>query len=93
MNYLDRFLSVCAIRKTQLQLLGTACLLLSSKLRQPFPLSSEHLVYYTDNSISVDDLCVSTQIHYACCMWCYSYCSVAELCQLIILYNVNSPFF
>ncbi|KDR20365.1 G1/S-specific cyclin-D2, partial [Zootermopsis nevadensis] len=56
MNYVDRFLSVCPIRKSQLQLLGTACLFLSSKLRQSLPLSAENLVFYTDNSISVDDL-------------------------------------
>jgi hypothetical protein len=59
MNYVDRFLSVCPIRKSQLQLLGTACLLLSSKLRQPHPLATEDLVIYTDNSISVDELWVS----------------------------------
>ena len=59
MNYVDRFLSVCPIRKNQLQLLGTACLLLSSKLRQPHGLATEDLVFYTDNSISIDDLAVS----------------------------------
>lgn len=62
MNYVDRFLSVCPIRKSQLQLLGTACLFLSSKLRQSLPLSAENLVFYTDNSISVDDLWVSTSL-------------------------------
>ncbi|CAG5076354.1 Similar to CCND2: G1/S-specific cyclin-D2 (Gallus gallus), partial [Cotesia congregata] len=56
MNYLDRFLSICPIRKTQLQLLGTACLLLASKLRETKPLTAELLVYYTDNSITLDDL-------------------------------------
>ncbi|XP_024941584.1 G1/S-specific cyclin-D2 isoform X2 [Cephus cinctus] len=56
MNYVDRFLSICPIRKSQLQLLGTACLLLASKLREPSPLSAEVLVFYTDNSITLDDL-------------------------------------
>ncbi|XP_044728709.1 G1/S-specific cyclin-D2 [Chrysoperla carnea] len=56
MNYVDRFLGVCSIRKSQLQLLGTACLLLASKLREPKPLSAETLVYYTDSSISLNDL-------------------------------------
>nr|CAD7572594.1 unnamed protein product [Timema californicum] len=55
-NYLDRFLSVRTIKKTQLQLLGCACLLLSSKLREPRPLSAQLLVFYTDNSISTRDL-------------------------------------
>nr|CAD7256981.1 unnamed protein product [Timema shepardi] len=57
-NYLDRFLSVRTIKKTQLQLLGCACLLLSSKLREPRPLSAQLLVFYTDNSISTRDLWV-----------------------------------
>ncbi|XP_034936668.1 G1/S-specific cyclin-D2 [Chelonus insularis] len=56
MNYLDRFLSICPIRKTQLQLLGTACLLIASKLRETRPLTAERLVFYTDNSITLDDL-------------------------------------
>ncbi|KAK9299384.1 hypothetical protein QLX08_007558 [Tetragonisca angustula] len=56
MNYVDRFLSICPIKKSQLQLLGTACLLLASKLREPSPLTVEVLVFYTDNSITTDDL-------------------------------------
>ncbi|XP_068984870.1 G1/S-specific cyclin-D2 isoform X2 [Bombus flavifrons] len=56
MNYVDRFLSICPIRKSQLQLLGTACLLLASKLREPSPLTAEALVFYTDNSVTLDDL-------------------------------------
>ncbi|KAI4480952.1 hypothetical protein M0802_014110 [Mischocyttarus mexicanus] len=56
MNYVDRFLSVCPIRKSQLQLLGTACLLLASKLRESSPLKADLLVFYTDNSITLDDL-------------------------------------
>jgi len=66
MNYVDRFLSVCPIRKNQLQLLGTACLLLSSKLRQPHGLATEDLVFYTDNSISIDDLAVSRSAFSSC---------------------------
>lgn len=56
MNYLDRFLSICPIKKSQLQLLGTACLLIASKLREPQPISAESLVFYTDNSITLPDL-------------------------------------
>lgn len=56
MNYMDRFLSVCPIVKTQLQLLGTACLLLASKLREPEHLSASLLVGYTDHSFSEADL-------------------------------------
>ncbi|XP_035742866.1 G1/S-specific cyclin-D2-like, partial [Vespa mandarinia] len=59
MNYVDRFLSICPIRKSQLQLLGTTCLLLASKLREASPLTAEVLVFYTDNSVTLDDLWVS----------------------------------
>jgi cyclin D1 len=59
MNYLDRFLSVCAITKDQLQLLGAVCIMLASKLREPRPISAEALVYYTDNSIDLAHLWVS----------------------------------
>lgn len=56
MNYLDRFLSVYPIKKNELQLLGTTCLFLSSKLRETRPLAAEVLVYYTDNSVTLHDL-------------------------------------
>ncbi|KAH9640634.1 hypothetical protein HF086_000578 [Spodoptera exigua] len=61
-SYLDRFLSTCAVSKSQVQLLGTACLLLASKLREPGSraLPAELLVFYTANSITLADLCVST---------------------------------
>lgn len=55
-NLLDRFLSVSVIRKVQLQLLGTACLFLSSKLKETNALTAERLVTYTDNSITMDEL-------------------------------------
>ncbi|VEN37480.1 unnamed protein product [Callosobruchus maculatus] len=56
MNYLDRFLMCCSIAKNQLQLLGTACMLLASKLRECSPLAGETLVYYTDHSITKQQL-------------------------------------
>lgn len=59
MTYLDRFLATCSISKNQLQLLGTACLLLASKLREPSArgLPADVLVFYTANSITLSDLC------------------------------------
>lgn len=67
MSYLDRFLSTCTVGKSQLQLLGTACLLLASKLREPSShgLPAELLVFYTANSITLTDLCVSCTL---CCI-------------------------
>lgn len=58
LNYMDRFLSSVPIRKTHLQILATACLLLASKLREPNykALPVELLVFYTDHSITKKDL-------------------------------------
>ncbi|XP_034135775.1 G1/S-specific cyclin-D isoform X2 [Drosophila guanche] len=58
LNYMDRFLSTKSVRKTHLQILAAACLLLASKLREPScrALSVELLVVYTDNSIYKEDL-------------------------------------
>ncbi|CAG06237.1 unnamed protein product [Tetraodon nigroviridis] len=56
MNYLDRFLSVEATRKTRLQLLGAACMFLASKMKETVPLSAEKLCIYTDNSVRLGEL-------------------------------------
>lgn len=58
-NFMDRFLAVRSISKSQLQLLGTSCMLIASKLREPKPLPAKTLVFYTDNSITIQDLRVS----------------------------------
>lgn len=58
-NLLDRFLSIVSIKKTQLQLLGTSCMFLASKLKETIPLTAEKLVTYTDYSINLDELLVS----------------------------------
>ncbi|XP_041354782.1 G1/S-specific cyclin-D2-like [Gigantopelta aegis] len=55
-NYLDRVLCVKVIHRTSLQLLGAACMFLSSKLKETCPLSAEKLVVYTDNSIGLQQL-------------------------------------
>ena len=59
MNLLDRFLSRVFIQKTQLQLLATACLLISSKYLQCKALCAHRLVMYTDYSVTLDELLVS----------------------------------
>ena len=55
-NYLDRYLSLVNIAKNQLQLVASTCLLLASKFSQVVPLSTEQLVIYTDNSVTVEEL-------------------------------------
>ncbi|XP_065295100.1 G1/S-specific cyclin-D3-like isoform X1 [Dermacentor albipictus] len=56
MNLLDRYLSVAVARKSQLQLLGCVCLLLASKLRQTRALAVDVLAYYTDHSVTVQEI-------------------------------------
>ena len=58
MNFLDRFLSVEATRKSRLQLLGAACMFLASKMKETVPLTAEKLCIYTDNSIQPGELLV-----------------------------------
>ena len=60
-NFLDRFLArVQNVPKTRLQLVGTVCLLISSKFKETVPVSGEKLIYYTDNSISPEEVRVSS---------------------------------
>ncbi|XP_013773906.1 G1/S-specific cyclin-D2-like [Limulus polyphemus] len=60
-NYLDRFLAKTSIMKSQLQLLGAVCLLLASKFRQCRHLTADVLVYYTDYSVTREEVlpCIS----------------------------------
>lgn len=62
MNYVDRYLSSVPVRKNHLQLLGAVCMLLASKLRETMPLTVEKLCIYTDNSITPQQLLVTTPI-------------------------------
>lgn len=73
LSYMDRFLASTIVRKTHLQILGAACLLLASKLREPscLGLPAELLVFYTDNSITRTDLIVSIQIYYTLSLFRY----------------------
>ena len=65
MNYLDRFLSVCNISTSQLQLLGAVCLLVSWKVREHQHLPAIRLVEYSDFNITLLDIMVSLLIIYA----------------------------
>lgn len=58
MNILDRFLSVQLIGKRHLQLLGTVCMFIASKLRCAVSLNAETLVIYTDRSITIEEILV-----------------------------------
>jgi Cyclin, N-terminal domain len=66
---MDRFLCICPIYRQQLQLLGTAALLLASKIRQCQALSVDLLCAYTDHSCTPDQIRVSTDtVEADCCL-------------------------
>lgn len=87
LNYMDRFLALTPVPRTQLQILAAACLLLASKLREPSVrgLPADLLVFYTDNAISRRDLIVSKhnikQIYFTLFSTHFSFYSFAE-CNL-----------
>ena len=58
---MDRFLNLefKNFKREQLQLLGAACLLISSKLKETHPLVKSTLVKYSADTFSSDDLNVS----------------------------------
>merc|ERR1712083_387365 len=55
-NYLDRVLSKVNIKKNQFQLCASVCILLASKFNQVVPITTDKLVIYTDNSVTVEEL-------------------------------------
>lgn len=59
MNYLDRFLFVCPVSRSQLQLLGAVCLMVAWKVRQHQPLPAARLAEYSDFHLTLSDITVS----------------------------------
>ena len=69
-NYLDRFLSLCKIAQSQLQLLASVCLLVACKVRGHVTLPASKLVEYSDFNLDVLNIMVSIIFIYsffACC--------------------------
>lgn len=52
----DRFLSLVRTKRSQLQLLGAVSLLLASKMRQTSQIAAKHLIYYTQDLITLNEL-------------------------------------
>lgn len=65
-SYLDRFLSTTKVHTRHLQMLGSTCLLLSSKLRESDSLTITVLVSYTDNSVAPGNIMVSLLLTLFC---------------------------
>lgn len=49
-NYIDRFLSSMVVLRKKLQLVGTACMLIASKLEEIYPPEVSEFVYITDDT-------------------------------------------
>ena len=93
MNYMDRFLSVCDVKRTQLQLLGAVTMFIASKLKETLPLTSEKLIIYTDYSITLKDLTVSPARRPSVCAsvrpaFVLSYCLFMPQFGLGLMYNL-----
>lgn len=56
MQVVDKFLTFVRTKRSQLQLLGAVALLLASKLRQTRQIPAKHLVYYTQDLITLNEL-------------------------------------
>ena len=90
MNYLDRFLSVCSIGRSQLQLLGAVCLMVAWKVREHEPLPALRLVEYSDFNLTPADIMVSSRhnmynTEYLHDEISYFVCHVVDKCDILYL--------
>ncbi|KRT83176.1 hypothetical protein AMK59_4265 [Oryctes borbonicus] len=90
-NYMNRFLNICQIRRNQLQLLGTACMLIASKLRESTPLTAKLLIFYTDNSITLFQLLQFEQLILSKLKWDIAVVTPLDFLQRIILKISEEP--
>eukprot|EP00898_Chlorokybus_atmophyticus_P002740 jgi/Chlat1/3467/Chrsp23S03672 len=55
-NYIDRMLSRERVDRSQLQLVGVACMLIAAKYEEIWPPAVDHFVYITDNTYTREQL-------------------------------------
>ena len=70
--------------RTQLQLVGAVCLLVSWKVRGHSPITAQRLIEYTDYTITLPDLLVSP-------LFCLNFPSHYNLSVIITSFCVKSP--
>ena len=80
MNYLDRFLSICKIAQSQLQLLAAVCLLVAFKVRQHQPLPASKLVEYSDFNLDIHNIMVIMIV-----LFTYKYCGLFGYKSCLVL--------
>lgn len=88
-QFLDRYMAHCLVDTSSLQLLGTTCMFLASKLRETVPLSAAKLCVYTDNAVSVTQLLVIVvkswlAFHYSLIGW-WTAGSLPCLCSVFLI--------
>ncbi len=85
-DYLDRFLAVVPIKKSQFQLLACVCMFLASKFKETAPLPADNLVVYTDNSVSAYEITVSLTVFFSSLRTCILLCFILlQQWELIVL--------
>lgn len=55
-NYIDRFLSVHKVTRSQLQLVGVTCIWIAAKYEEIYPPNVKEFVYITDNTYNKEEL-------------------------------------
>ena len=56
-NYIDRFLSLMVVGKSQLQLVGVACMFIAAKFEELSPPNIDDFVYIADSTYSRQEIC------------------------------------
>jgi len=84
---LDRTLSKMHLNRQLLQLLGSASILLASKLKETYPVRANSMVIYTDNSITHESLVIMEETVLTQLMWDISCPTAIELVDLFMIRN------
>ncbi|VDO10753.1 unnamed protein product [Rodentolepis nana] len=81
---IDRFLSQAKTDKREYQLVGAACLLISTKLKETVPVSVEDLVRYSDFSITKDEICMKELLISICLKYDLSMLTVTDFIKPLV---------